>query len=229
MPKLVPVVEGDGEVEAVPVLLRRLLEEEYQVYDWQVIRPKNAHGCGNLSQPNGIERFVEFALLEPECDGVLVLIDGDAVHSLSAAERPADDCSPALAKLLARRVQAIRPRKPVVVVVARWEYEAWFLASVETIAGKEIKGLPGLTIGSRYEGDVESLPSPKGWIEARFPPGRKYSETRDQAPMTRMLDFDMAEARSRSFRRLKNALKQILDAYTEGQIVITPLIASLEG
>ena len=33
MPTLVPIVEGDGEIEAFPLLLRRLLNEVYQRYD----------------------------------------------------------------------------------------------------------------------------------------------------------------------------------------------------
>ena len=229
MPKLVPIVEGDGEVDAVPVLLRRLLFEERQQYDWQVLKPKNAHGCGGLTTTGGIERFVRHALKEDGCSGVLVLIDGDAVRRLAKTDRPKDDCSPAFAKLLARRVQAIHPPVPVVIVVVRWEYEAWFLASVETIAGQEIKGHPGLVATARYYGDVESEGSPTGWIEARFPAGWKYSETQDQAPLTGLLDFGLVEQRSRSFRRLKNALQQILDAHGQGHAVVTPLAASPEG
>ncbi|MBI4772256.1 MAG: DUF4276 family protein [Chloroflexi bacterium] len=108
------------------------------------------------------------------------------------------------------------------VVVARWEYEAWFLASLETIAGKPIKGLPGLPETARFEGEVEAVRSPKGWIEARFPPGRKYSETRDQAPLTQLIDFGLAEERSRSFRRLKHAVNEILESHARGEDGVTP-------
>lgn len=81
MPKLVPIVEGDGEVEALPLLLRHLFSEVYQTYDFEIAKPKNAHGCGSLTTFNGIERFVEYALIEPDCDVVLVLIDNDAAIS----------------------------------------------------------------------------------------------------------------------------------------------------
>jgi hypothetical protein len=214
MPKIAPIVEGDGEVSAVPELLRRLLYEELQSYNWGILRPKNAHGSGRLTTANGIERFVRYAMLEPECDAILVLVDLDAIYGLPEADRPADECAPALAKMLGRRIKALNPHVPVMIVVARWEYEAWFLTSLETLA------IPGI---DRYDGEVEAIRSPKGWIEARLPAGQKYRETIDQVVMTSKLDFTLAAQRSRSFRRLKNALRQILQAYQQKQAIVTPL------
>jgi len=218
MPTLVPIVEGDGEVEALPVLLRRLFHEVYQVYDVNIARPKNAHGCGNLTAPEQIERFVAYALLESECDGILVLIDNDAVQGLIEGEVLDQDCAPAFAHYLAGRIQAMHPTKPVAVVVARWEYEAWFLASLETVG--TVVGVPE---GTAYEGDVESERSAKGWIERRLPPGQKYSETRDQARMTAYLDLESATHRSRSFKRLRHALEQLVDAHLKDRLIVTPL------
>lgn len=214
MPSIVPIVEGDGEVTALPELLRRLLYEEFLVYDWQILRPKNAHGCGNLTAPNGIERFVRYALIEPECDAIFILIDRDAVLGLPEAERPADDCVPAFAQILVERVARLNPSIPVVIVIACWEYETWFLASLETV-------IPSL---GPYQGDVEALRSPKGWIERQLRSKHKqvYRETSDQVKMTYKLDLNLTEARSRSFRRLKNALAEILQAHQEGKAIVTP-------
>ena len=111
MPTLIPIVEGDGEVAALPLLLRRLFQEVYQVYDVRIARPKNAHGCGNLTAPDQLERFVAYALLEPECDGVLVLIDNDAVQGLIEGNVLDEDCAPAFAQYLAARIQAMHPSK----------------------------------------------------------------------------------------------------------------------
>jgi len=66
MAKLVPIVEGDGEVEAVPVLLRRLSSEVCGFHDLEILRPKNAHGCGGLTKPGGVERFVQFVATRKE-------------------------------------------------------------------------------------------------------------------------------------------------------------------
>jgi hypothetical protein len=215
---LVPIVEGDGEVTALPLLLRRLFHEVYQVYDVRIARPKNAHGCGNLTAPDQLERFVAYALLEPECDGILVVIDNDAVQGLIEGNVLNEDCAPAFARYLATRIQAMHPTKPVAIVVARWEYEAWFLASLETVG--TVVGVPEGTI---YEGNVESERSAKGWIGRRFPPGQKYSETRDQTRMTAYLDLGLAAHRSRSFRRLGHTLEQLVDAYLKNELIVTPL------
>lgn len=112
----------------------------------------------------------------------------------------------------------MHPTKPVAIVVARWEYEAWFLANLDTVG--TVVGLPE---GTLYKGDVESERSAKGWIGRRLPPGRKYSETRDQARMTAHLDLESAAQRSRSFRRLRHALEQLVDAHLRDKLVVTPL------
>ena len=111
----------------------------------------------------------------------------------------------------------MHPAKPVAVVIVRWEYEAWFLASLETV-GPTV----GLPKGTVYEGDVESEHSAKGWIERRLPPGRKYYESLDQASMTARLDLKAAARRSRSFRRLRHALEQLIDAHPHSASV-TPV------
>ncbi len=43
-----PIVEGPGDVAAVPVLLRRLLHESMLRFDAVVMRPVNCTGKGNL-------------------------------------------------------------------------------------------------------------------------------------------------------------------------------------
>ena len=215
---IVPIVEGDGEVEALPLLLRRLLAEVYQEYTVRIAKPKNAHGCGNLTAPEQIERFVEYALLEPDCDAVLVLVDNDAVEGVM--DEVGDDCAPAFAQYLSARIQARQPPKSVAVVVVRWEYESWFLASVETV-GPAV----GLAEGVVYDGDVEAVHSAKGWIEQRMPSDQKCSETRDQVAMTARLDLHRVADKSRSFRRLQHAWEQLRDAYLQGQAIVTPLPA----
>ena len=76
MPKIVPIVEGPGDVEAVPALLWKLLAEQGR-YDIQIETPQNAHGCGNLTTPGGIERFVQNAWTKRDCGAVLILVDAD--------------------------------------------------------------------------------------------------------------------------------------------------------
>ncbi len=203
------------------MLLQRLLTEEFQRTDW-VIDSIGAGGCGNLMKSGGIERFVHLALQRKGTyQGILILIDGDAVRKLPTSQQPKDPCSPWFARHLADRVRQIQPPMPVpvAVVVARWEYEVWLIASIETTA----QSLPGSPKSHPpCPANVEELPDPKKWLKNCVPQGEEYAETRDQARLTAKLDFARVAQRCRSFRRLKNAIKQILDNKAAGQAVVTP-------
>ena len=209
MPKIVPVVEGQGEVAAVPILLRKLLTEQGR-YDIQIETPQNAHGSGNLTKPGGIERFVQNAWTKRDCGAVLVLVDADK------------QCPVALAVDFSQRVFALGVRFPVVIVIAKCEYEAWFLASLETIAGVPLDGGYALPTDLTYPGEVENRAGVKGWITEQFPQGRIYKETIHQASMTKILDPERVRQKSRSFRRLCHALKQAIEAIDQNLKIVTP-------
>lgn len=74
MPTLVPIVEGDGEIKAVPVLLRKILVRAER-WDWQVSAARCIGGLGKLrrEQPNLFQRLVA----DPHCDAILLLNDCD--------------------------------------------------------------------------------------------------------------------------------------------------------
>jgi hypothetical protein len=211
MSLIVPVVEGPGDAAALPVLLRIILAQLHQ-HDIGVATPKNAHGSGNLYKPGGLERFVQYACRTPECGGVLVVIDTDSD----------ENCPKTLAPELAARARALRASKPIAVVLANREYEVWLLASIETIAGKPLKGSPGIGLGVVAPSDCEGLPSPKAWLERQFRPSTTYKETLHQAPMSAHVDPLIAAARSRSFARLLNAVGQLTTAMRSGLLIVTP-------
>jgi hypothetical protein len=222
MYKIQPIVEGPGDVQSVPILLRRILGEALGNQQWQVLRPINTEGCGNMTRPGGIERFVLRAQKEPGCNAVTVIIDRDAVEKLPNGQRLPNNCSPTFARWFSQRIQATVPRIPVVVIVAHTEYEAWFLASIETIAGRRNNGLPGLSRNTHYDGDPENHPDPKAWINARLSRGYRYSETRDQENLTKFIDLQIVHRRSRSFRRLIHAVEEIIALTQQGQVSVTP-------
>ena len=209
MPKIVPIVEGPGEVEAIPILLWKLLREQGR-YDIQIETPQNAHGCGNLTTPGGLERFVQNAWTKRDCGAVLVLVDAD------------EQCPIEMAANFSRRISAIGVRFPVVVVAAKCEYEAWFLASLETIAGVPLDNGYGLPAGLVYLEEAEERIGVKGWLTRQFPKDRIYKETLDQAAMTRLLDPERVRQRSRSFRRLCHALEEAVKAMDQGLVLVTP-------
>lgn len=213
MPKIFSIVEGPGEVEAVPVLLKKLLVE-MQRFDICVGDVCNAHGCDNLIKPGGLEKFVDHAYSKRDCGAVLILMDADK------------QCPVKLALHLFQRVEAVGIRFPTAIVIANCEYEAWFLASLETIAGQDFGGRPGLPAGLTYPGEVETRVGAKSWLSRQMPEGRIYKETLDQLAMTRLIDTDKARERSRSFRRLCHALEETVTAIDSGERVVTPKTAA---
>jgi Domain of unknown function (DUF4276) len=202
--KIVPIVEGDGEVLAVPALLHRLLQEMGES-SFQVATPKNAHGSGNLAKPDGIERFVKYAWLEPDCSSVLVLIDGDSA-----------DCPMKLASGLSSRIRALNGPKPVAIVVANREYEAWFLASLASLRGRAIGEGLRFPSNCHIPGSPETIRGAKEWISKQLPRGKIYKETEHQVTMTRLIDLNEASKNSRSFRRLQSALDFLLASARTG-------------
>ena len=203
MPKIVPIVEGDGEVTAVPVLLRKILARDMR-FDIQVARPKNANGRGNLTKEGGLERFIRYAWKERDCGAILVLLDAE------------DECPKEIAREFCRRAEAIGILFPVVIVVAKRMYEAWILASISTIAGR--MDVPAGLLPPR---DVEEVPNPKTWLDERFPRGRAYKETQDQEAMTVLIDLALASS-ARSFRRLEHGIQEALEGIDSGTRIVTP-------
>ncbi len=205
MPKIVALVEGPGDVEAVPELLRKVLYEKQQ-WTWQVARPKRVGGLGALKKR--LVKFMTYAERDAEEGGILILLDLD------------DGCPETEAINLARQIKSLNLSCPVAIVFAHREYEAWFLASLDSIV-KQFNLLPtGLTC----KGDVERIRDVKGWLTRQMPPGRAYKPTIHQTRLTTWIDLDIACQNSRSFRRLCNAVQELLrmSAYDQrGQV--TPL------
>ena len=211
-PVIVPIVEGDGEVEAVPLLLRRVLGERHGRYDIRIQKPINARGKTKLLRKFG--SFLEYARRDQECNAVLVLLDGD------------DDCPRDLATELAQTAAGLNMGVPVAVVCAHREYETWFIASLDSETGDTIRATLGLSETAFHEGDVESIASPKGWIQVRMPQRSGYKETQDQPALTPFIDIEHTQRRSRSFQRLCHAVEELLCAIDSGTPVVTPRVAS---
>lgn len=196
---IVPVVEGDGEVEAVPILLRQFLIN-YDRHDIRISRPMNARGRGRLTRPQGLEDFIEYAVKKPGCNAVLLIMD-------SEGECPKSDILPDLIK----RVANLNLPLPVFLVFPHYNFESWFAASLPAYAGRKIKGRKLIPPEALFDGDVESG-NGKRILKGIINPGLKYRETEDQASLTRLMDFDLVRQRSRSFRRMEHAFQEIIEA-----------------
>lgn len=181
-----PIVEGQGDEAAVPLLLRRL-RDEAQAWGLEVGRPHRRRRT-QLVKKDSLQSAVRVAALREDCAGILILFDAD------------DDCPAELAPTLEQWAREAASGIPCAVVMANREYEAWFLASIEALRGRA--GIPP---------EATSHPHPevprdaKGELERRMPRGASYSATVDQAPLTVHLDLQSAYRRCRSFRRLVSA------------------------
>ena len=183
---LQPIVEGQGDEAAVPLLLRRL-RDEAQAWGLEVGRPHRRRRT-QLVKKDSLQSAVRVAALQDKCSGILVLFDAD------------DDCPAELAPTLEQWAREAAGQMPCAVVMANREYEAWFLASVEALRGRA-----GVLPDAASHADPEMPRNAKGELERRMRPGASYSATVDQAAMTAHLDLQSAYRRCRSFRKLASA------------------------
>jgi hypothetical protein len=191
-----PIVEGHGEIRAVPELLRRLSHEQFRNYQLQVMKPFRLPR-GRMLAERDLEKAVELGARKLAADGragaIFILLDAD------------DDCPAELAPALLRRVAAVRPSLSSSVVIAKAEYESWFLACAVSLRGRN-----SVKADAHPPPGPESIRDAKGHLErALFVSGEKYSETIDQVSLTAVMNFD--EARTcPSFEKLYRDMSRLL-------------------
>lgn len=187
-----PIVEGQGDEAAAPILLRRLAAEA-EAWDVEIARPHRQRR-NQLSRMADFQNAVRVAVLTPDCAGVLILFDAD------------DDCPRERAPAFEAWAREASRDVPSAVVMANREYEAWFLASMESLRGTTL-----------VRADAVDHPEPerprhaKGEMKKRME-GSRYLETVHQAPLTASFDLAAAYRHCRSFRRLVRAFGLLLEA-----------------
>lgn len=201
------VVEGHGEVKAAPLLVRRILAERFARFDFS-IKATRALGRGDLTRQGGIEYFLEFARRDSECSATLLLID---------AEKSDVACPPSLALTLADRARVLNLPFPVAIVCAVCEYESWFLANLEWIRPEYLRE------DAEFTDDPETECSAKGWLSRHMRDGLNYKETVDQVKMTARLNLDHSYQHLRSFRRMVDAVGELLAAIEAQTTAVTPM------
>lgn len=191
---LQPIVEGQGDERALPLLLRRLIDEA-QAWDVVVERPHRRRRA-ELMKKDTLQKAIHVARLTEGCSSILVLFDAD------------DDCPKELAPRLEEWAREVAGATPCSVVMANREYEAWFLASIESLRGI-----------CRIRPDAISHPEPenprgaKGHLKKRMElAGQRYSPVVDQVSLTAKFDLVITYQRCRSFRKLVTAFGALLRA-----------------
>jgi hypothetical protein len=187
------IVEGHGEVQAVPILIRRI-GATIDPSLWIDVKSPLRISRSKLVRGQELERAVEFAARKTGGQGgILILVDSD------------DDCQAQLGPQLLARARKTRDNLPIGVVLAKREFEAWFLASAESLRGK--RGLPG---NLTPPPDPELIRGAKEWIARRITGGSTYSETLDQPALTAIFDLDQAARRSDSFDKCVREITSLI-------------------
>lgn len=236
MKKIVSIVEGAGEKEAIPVLFTRLMERTEYEGQYTFHDVFNAGGCGGImgrqvdgsieeweeSTKSGIERILRGYQIEHKNEGdiagILVLRDLDDLEPYKIG---------VYLRNLVPRISAMGLPFPVSIAFPKCEYEAWFLASLHTISGRMINSVrgtsyPGLRSGVVFSGKPECVRDVKGWLNDHWETGRNYKESSDQKPLTSMMDLDVVSRQCRSFRRLRSALFKLIHADQENRTNVMP-------
>ena len=182
---IVPIVEGHGEVKALPILLRRISGWLTPDIYPDVQTPIRVRRDRFLRKDEDFRKFLGLASAKTLGNGwVLILLDAD------------DDCPAELGTQILDRVREIIPHIRLSVVLAKYEYEAWFLASADSLNGQR-----GFELGAALNFDPEARRDAKGLIGEHML-GGKYREVTDQPAFSAVMDLDQARGNSRSFRKL---------------------------
>ena len=186
-----PIVEGQGDVAATPVLLRRL-GEIAETWNVQIARPHRRRR-NQLARKADLQNAVRVALLTPDCAGILILFDAD------------DDCPRERGPELDVWAREAAGPVPCAVVMANREYEAWFLASIESL-----RGTAGIRSDAVVHPEPEAPRNAKGELKKRMTDGR-YLPVVHQASLSASFDMAAAYRHCRSFRRLVGAFGLLLE------------------
>lgn len=191
MSSVCAIVEGDGEVAALPIVLRRLKERFGPVEHVNISAPIRVYKDRFLNREDEFRRHLLLAAAKcGEAGWILVLLDAD------------DACPMELADSIRQRALAHIPHRRLAIVIANREFEAWYIASA-----KSLNGVRGFTFENEPPPDAERPRDAKGWMRERMTK-RAYGETTDQPAFAARFDIDEAAENSRSFRKMCSEWKK---------------------
>jgi hypothetical protein len=190
---IAPIVEGQGEREAVPALLHKLkrhlnLEMEIQL---DVNEPIRVKSDSFVNDTKYFEKYLSLAAAKARERGgaVLIILDCD------------DDCPAELGPQLLAKAQTFCGDIRIVVVLAYREFETWFVAAVESLRGK-FGFAKDITRPATFD-----MRDAKGWLGQRM--SSKYDPVIHQLKFVRAFDVEQAKAVP-SFNRLCSRMHYLL-------------------
>lgn len=192
---IVAIVEGHSEVASVPVLLRRIFNE-LGAHDIQAGHPFRVNRK-RVVKNGEIERAVTQALRARQNVGAfLVILDAD------------EDCPARLGpSLLARCRNA--SSLPVAVVLAKREFEAWFLGTKESL-----RGVRAIREDAVAPDDPESIRGAKEHLSDNM---RRLGHLKmdDHPALAAHMDFDLTRQRCPSFDKFLRDVRGLVEQIRE--------------
>ncbi len=194
------IVEGHSEVETVPILIRRIASDLYPelpiVIERPIRVPRNL-----VVKANELERRIELAVQRIGGQGaIFIILDSD------------DKCPAKLGPALLHRVSQVFHNMPIAVVLAKHEFEAWFLASAESLRGRR-----GLRDDLNSPDKPEAIRGAKEWLSQRMKAGRTYRETQDQPALAALFDIEQAR-QADSFDKCYRDIVRLLEELQKAAI-----------
>ena len=193
MKTLLPIVEGHGDIKAVPVLIRRILEH-HNHFDVEVLFP---HKRGDLPKIKAnFDNCFKMAIKEKAA--VIWIIDFDCATCDCVAEEAAQ---------LYQRANTIYAGWPFKVAFMVKEFETLFLSEPDATRSV-LKEIPKTTA---FPEDPETIRGAKEWLSRAMPSGYAYKETVHQAKLAAAVDLDYLRTSSASYRHLEKSILSLVN------------------
>ena len=192
------VVEGRSEVAAVPILIRRVAAIHYPELETVIPRPIRIPR-NQVFRIGELERAVGLAYQNIGRQGaIFIILDSD------------DDCPAELGPALLHRVSQVFRNMPIAVVLAKHEFEAWFLAAAESLRGQR-----GLRNDLNPPDNPEGIRGAKEWLSHQMESSRTYTETQDQPALAALFDIEQArnaDSFDKCYRDIVRLLGELRDS-----------------
>lgn len=194
---LASIVEGHGEVEALPALLHRIARSTAFKGVLRVNPPIRVKSGSFLNDESYFRKHVTLATAKAAQVGgcMLILLDCE------------DECPGALGPHLLQRAREVRTNVDIFVALACREFETWFVT-----AARSMRGLRGLPPDLESPQAAEGIRNAKGWLSKQM--NEAYDPVIHQLEFTRAFDLEQARA-NRSFDRLFRRIHSFLEDDTD--------------
>jgi hypothetical protein len=95
------------------------------------------------------------------------------------------------------------------VVLAKSEFEAWFLGSLESLRG--VRGLAGTAVSPERPEEIRDA---KGYLTRQMTGGRTYVEVDDQPALAARFDWQLARQRCPSLDKFLRDVERLLATFS---------------